>query len=122
MIIGQHDITAGSTARVVTAQQGYAAAPVVPKTRQSPALPAADQYQSASQPIIEAEYVDLYNPVRRSTEQLKQWQSMIVEDGPKQDPQPTQSDVNGRNLQLIARYEQHSNDLPSPGSFVNLMV
>ncbi len=122
MVIGQHNITAGSADQAATTQLGYAAVPVTPKTRPSPATLVADQYQSASQPIIEAEYVDLYSPVRRPIEQLSRWQNMIVEEEPKSHQQPTKPDVNGRNLQLIARYEQHSNVLPSPGSFVNLLV
>jgi len=122
VVIGQQNITAGQATRVAPTQQGNAAAPVTPKVRQSPATPAADQYRPAPLPIIEAEYVDLYSPVRSPIEQLKQWQNMIIEEDRKPGHHPTKSDVNGRHLQLIARYEQHSSDLPSPGSFVNLMV
>jgi hypothetical protein len=116
------DITAGLATRVATTQQGYAALPAAPKNRQVTAAPATDQYRSASQPIIDAEYVDLYNPIRRPPEQQNQWHNLILEEDTPVKPYPAKTGISERNQQLITRYQQNFNDLPLPGSFVNLMV
>jgi hypothetical protein len=116
------NITAGLASRVAITQQGYAAPPVASKSRHATVVPAKDQYRSTSQPIIDAEYVDINSPVRHPHEQQNQWRNLIVEEKTTVKPQTATSGPNDRNQQLIARYQQNFNDLPSPGSFVNLMA
>lgn len=116
------DITAGLATRTVTPQQGYAAPPSTTKDRQATVAPATDRYRSASQPIIDAEYVDLYKPIRRPPEQPNQWRSLILEEDPPVNSYAAKNVMNERNQQLIARYEQNVNDLPLPGSLFNLLV
>ncbi len=122
MNVNGPNISAGLAARVTTAQQGHAAPPVVPKNRQPTVAPATDQYRSTPLPIIDAEYVDLYTPIRRPPEQQNQWRNLIVEEDTASIPQAAESGDDRRNQQLIARYGQQRNDLPSPGSFVNLIA
>jgi hypothetical protein len=95
---------------------------VASKNRQATVAPARDQYRSAPQPIIDAEYVDTYSPVQRPDEQHNQWRNLIVEENAAVKPQAATSGFSDRNQELIARYQQNFNDLPSPGSFVNLMA
>jgi hypothetical protein len=119
---GGLNIPAQQASRAATTQQGYAAAPPASGTPQAAVSPVTDQYRSASQPIIEAEYVDLYNPIRHRPEQLNQWRNLIVERQDAPTPQAAGSDADNRNQQLVARYGQHSSDLPLPGSFINLLA
>ncbi|MBD1399210.1 hypothetical protein [Pelovirga terrestris] len=115
-------MTAGLAARAITTQQGHAAPPVTPKNRQATVASATDRYRSTSQPIIDAEYVDLYNPIRRPPAQQNQWRNMILEEDTPVHSYTAKYGISERNQQLIERYGQNLNDLPSPGSFVNLLA
>jgi hypothetical protein len=107
---------------VASAQQSYAAAPLAQKNRQTAVFPATDQYRSTSESIIDAEYVDLYSPVRHPPEQQNQWRNLIVEEKKTPSTRSDESATDKRHQQLIVRYGQNNNDFPLPGSFVNLLV
>lgn len=122
MNISGSDITAGLAPRVATTQQGQTAPPIVSKNCQAALAPAAAHHRSASQPIIDAEYVDLYSPVRRPPEQQNQWRSLILENDPPIKSYTEKNGTSQRHQQLIARYEQNASDPLSPGSFINLIA
>ena len=121
MDLSRSDIT-GLGTRIAPTQQGYATPPVSSKNRKETVAPATDQYRSTSQPIIDAEYVDLYSPIRRPPEQQNQWRNLIIERDARAKQYTSQTGMSERNQQLIARYQQNVNYLPAPGSFVNLMA
>jgi hypothetical protein len=116
------NITTGLEARAATTQQSYVATPPAQKNRQTAVFTATDQYRSTSESIIDAEYVDLYSPVRHPPEQQNQWRNLIVEEKKIPSTRSDESEADKRHQQLIARYGQNSNDFPLPGSFVNLLV
>lgn len=122
MNISEPNITTGLMPRATTAQQKHAASAPAQKNRQNSALPGTDQYRPASDAIIDAEYVDLYNPIRSPTEQQNRWQNLIVEEEKIRARRSADSGVDKRNQQRIASYGQNSSDFLSPGSFVNLLA
>ncbi len=122
MDISGPNIPTGLAARTTTAQQSYAAKPPAQKNRQTDVLPATDQYRPSTDAIIDAEYVDLYSPIRRPPEQPNQWRNLLVEENKVPEPPSTEAKNDNRNQQIIARYGQNTSDFPFPGSFVNLLA
>ncbi len=122
MNIGGLTISAGSAARSTTPQQGQAVASPAHKNRHSAIGTASDQYRSAPQQVIDAEYVDLYSPSQRPPEQLNQWRQLVIEKTGTHESRDRESGADERTRQLIARYGHNSSNLPLPGTFVNLIA
>lgn len=97
--------------------------PTTAKGRQ-PATPVgAQQQRTAAESIIEAEYVDLYQPLRRPPDNSQHWRTLLVEpDEEKTGVMPRPSDSDPRIEKMIRRYGEHAKDLPRPGSHFNLIV
>lgn len=122
MNIGGLNIPAERAARGPTVQQNHTAPLTATKNRQSSVSLPTDRYRTASDAIIEAEYVDLYSPIRRPPEQQNQWRHLIIEGQSSAPEQGAKPAADKYSQQLIARYGQHSSDFPLPGSFVNLFA
>lgn len=121
MDIKGHNLAAGPTVRTATGQQDHVAPTPAHKNHRSDTLRSTDRYLNTSVAIIEAEYVDLYSPIRRPPQQQNQQHSLIVEKEQSPDLQSAEPGANKRNQQLISRYGQ-GYDLPLPGSYLSLLA
>lgn len=78
-----------------------------------------DQYQRAPDSIIEAEYVEIYRPTHRPTED-QQWRNLIVEQETQTaNPAPESA---GREQIFANRYSRNSDAVLPPGSYINLLA
>ncbi|MFO7766545.1 MAG: hypothetical protein R6V33_08955 [Pelovirga sp.] len=123
MTIGDAYIPSELATRATRLQHPAGGALPSHKARQVPASGGSEQHKTTSESIIEAEYVDLYQPTPRPPEQNQHWHSLIVEDDKNLvsiTPQSLKPDPHQQ--QLIERYADHSGAAPLPGRYLNLLV
>lgn len=83
-----------------------------------------DHQKTAVKTIIDAEYVDINQPIRRPpVHDSPNWRALFVESDKEMMSKGHQSsETDPRMQQMIARYNEHSVDPPVPGSYLNVKV
>lgn len=121
-ISGTH-IPSELVTRVTRSQQPPGTSLPPQKVRHPTAPAGTEPHKNSSEPIIDAEYVDLYHPIRRPAEQNHHWRNLVVEfdeNLASKSPQSLMTDPHRQ--QMIERYNDHFDDTPPPGSHLSIFV
>lgn len=123
MNISGADIPSELVNRATRPQQPAGTSLPVQKVRYSPASGGSVQHKASSESIIDAEYVDLYQPLQRPPEQTHHWRNLIVEaDKDLVSKTPQSLKAPPHQQQMIERYGDQTIDTPLPGSYLNLIA